>query len=250
MEKRIVVMFLVVAIGLAGSAGAQMWDLNADFANAFPTANAFGTWSLGFSLGSSHLPPLHADGFVPAAYGRDLNGLELIEDVRPNDVLPEGTVPTDWTSPRGAGFITFNDSGAPWVWDEWGTATLAAGMTGLRTSDAVHSAKVRWTSPVAMTVHLEGAFYSGHDSILSLLSIEKNDEIEDEELLGNIVTAVDAPFSIDIDVAIGDTIDFVLRESSDPGYSLNGLDVVITPEPVTMTLLGLGAVAALRRRRK
>ena len=50
-----------------------------------------------------------------------------------------------------------------------------------------------------------------------------------------------------IPLSAGDTLDFVV--SSAKTYHQVGFNAVITPEPFTMALLGLGGMALLRRRR-
>ena len=254
MKKSIISMIFLAVLCLVFAAPVQAttWDLNADFAAQQAidnTANSFGAWSLGFSEGSDHLEG--AWGFAPVVYNGTYpipNPIQLLEDPYPNRVYPIGTVPQGWVAQNGPGFIMFNDSGADWVWtDKGGSSVVAAGMTGMRTSDPVHAAKVRWTSPAGGMVHIEGLFDSG-SAFLKLYGIRQNDTIE---LIGSPVTAEDVPFSFDVVVAMGDTIDFMVRQTDPAGMNNNmvGLDVLITPEPITMSLLGLGGLAILRRRR-
>ena len=223
----IVLLLLCLTFGSTNTVEA-VWDLSTDSAAIQPTTNpTFGAWEYGYGPNQGNIDPT---GYAPMAYSFNVGITELFAS-------------QDAGAPLS--LIGYHDDPAPLVGVNPGETLMAQGSN-------LKPAKVRWTAPSAMTIDISGKFTLGNAADV-LVSVIHNDDFVGAGNLFTVVNAqaggVDSPFDITgLPVLAGDTIDFVLHQSSDFNNSHTGLVAVITPEPVTMVLMGLGSLMVARQR--
>ena len=105
----------------------------------------------------------------------------------------------------------------------------------------------RLTVDVADNYDIVGMF-NGRDAGIKDVYILVNDVPVFSQL--SLTGTDDAPFGLTgVSLGIGDTVDFVVDAVGTYASTCTGIEATIIPEPATMSLLGLGALALLRRRR-
>jgi hypothetical protein len=118
-----------------------------------------------------------------------------------------------------------------------------------------HKAVMRWTSPLAGAITIVGSFGAGDHGV----GIEGNVDVHvittdgAGTVTGDLFDVLNTPstqnFNLATTVAVGDTVDFVVGNAGNWYYDATPITVAITPEPATLSLLMLGGLAILRRRR-
>lgn len=218
----------------------QVWDLNANAKAHNDAGNGsiipFGpedAWTYGFGPSPGSESPL---GFVQGTFTGSLGFpfMEFFEEA--GDPGPN------------RGLIAFNDKQPP---DDL-FVFVDPGLTLMTLGNWTHPAKVRWTAPSDLpnnsNTKIRGKFSEGHFAD-KLIAVVKNDTYSGDNLLFNKVYAYgdgDQMFDLQTSIGPGDTIDFVLRESSNYSVSHLGLDAVITIEAATLAgdYNGNGAIDA------
>jgi hypothetical protein len=213
---------LWTALGLVGAASAfgQTWNAGADFST---TSNPNGNWSYGYK-----------------------------------DSAPSGTFSLSTTA---GNFVGYGDGWSPTgvsrpfvgkLTNQFGTAPAGSiffhtGIPGQESQIAV----LRWTSVTPMILDMTGKFYSGDsgrtDDYVRVTS--------GQNLFTSLDTATDQSFTAHAILGAGESIDFMVGTGTDGANSdLTPFEVTISgtpvPEPASMAVLGLGALALLRKRRK
>jgi len=193
---------------------ADEWWMPADFQEIDPP-NPNGAWSYGWSddLGDFY-------GTLK----------EFVEDAGAGDSPV-------WFVPRPG------DTNPPAIWRNTSDTLyygVEPGQVALHSGELGEAAILRWTSPIDGQIEIKGMFYAGNAIAADLYVLHKyylgtplffsDDEIGDVE------------FKIDLDVAAGDTIDFVAAGS----YANKPIIVRVVPEPTTMSLLALGGLPLIR----
>ena len=113
---------------------------------------------------------------------------------------------------------------------------------------------VRWTAPGTVTypaVQLDGYLGAGHGGEREVWVMKNVGTGSEETLLHVDPVTGDIPISLSAFIAIGDTIDIVQGAGALMSAENSPFFMAITevPEPMTLSLLGLGGLALLRRRR-
>ncbi len=113
---------------------------------------------------------------------------------------------------------------------------------------------VRWMAPASLTqpaVNLEGMLGTGHGGDREFWVVKNAGQASQAILFHQDSMVGDIVFDVDVVIAAGDTIDFVQGAGAGMGSENSPFDVMITevPEPATMALLSMGALALLRKRK-
>jgi hypothetical protein len=220
------VLTVLVLLGLVGNVCAS-WDLKADWSN---TANPNSPWSYGGGSGGVFsLLPTQYDNWV---------GL---------------TGQTAWAP-------SSNDIPG------WCKSVGDLFSGGILTGDVFGHipAMIRWTSPVAGTITVTGTTWrprSNGGGPQQMTVLENGDwgNNTPAQIHPYVVTfpendrAHAVPFTQTFDVVVGQNVQFLVDRGPGSNYGdFVALDARITliPEPMTLSLLGLGSLALLRRRSK
>jgi hypothetical protein len=220
MNSRLILLGLSVAIATATQA--QTWDLKNDFSL---TTNPNGAWQ----------------------YGKyDASGVFSTND----------TIGSFFGF--GTGWMGDGGSGRPFVGVNTSGSTAGGALPGQVfvhpdfSSEAHPFAGAHWVSTVTNTVHVSGTFYTGDTNTVSeFISINRT------SFLGtHLDEGGDWNFNFDVAVSAGDFLDFFVgpNNSGSPAAGTTPLDIHITassvPEPASFAVLGLGALALIRRKKR
>lgn len=158
-----------------------------------------------------------------------------------NALLLSGTEPFA----SGPAWISGGVFNAPWIIGD----PLGGIFGSVAATDFVASgnARMQWTSPVAGTIDFSGTLFNTNAGVPAAWSLALNGVGFASGVSNGLAAAAnEVPFSAQTVVGIGDVIDLDITDATAGGqYSLEQV-----PEPMTMSLLGLGALGVLLRRRK
>lgn len=234
MKKAKYLILLPVMLALifvsAMSTFAQAWDLAGDFTTV---TNPNGAWSYGFINNATNV--FSAFGFA-----------------RPWSWAPV----TTWSYGDGNGYsgsLGKNTNAFPVNWTGWGSSAkcwyIEAGEMFLQSGDREHLACCRWTAPNGRTIRINAKAWSQSDCTGNSMSLTvlKNGQFlagksvsgfmgtKDGGFTDSIGPAPSQSFTTVIDVASGDTVDFIHNWSAD-GWGGNpfvwktlGISVQIAP---------------------
>lgn len=124
---------------------------------------------------------------------------------------------------------------------------VLTGQAGLHGGPAGQFSVARYTVSASGPVDIVGMFGAGDIGAVELHVLKNG-----ASLFSRSSTQSDESFSLEnVSVAAGDRIDFVVGTAGGYTYDSTPLSATITPvpEPASMTILGLGALGLLRRRR-
>lgn len=203
---RLIFGICLICLQLSGLpvSGQSVWDLNVDATAQQlidPASPSFSPWSYGFGPEDSRV---NIFGFTTAVYVFNAAGSTAELFGEPADPGPS------------LGLIGYND----WI-DDLGVG-VSPGLHLMAIGSSIHPAKIRWTAPVTSEIDINGVFTAGNWADV-LVSIVKNDS----EILYSNTGSTDMGFTLNQNVNIGDTIDFILREAGDFNGSHTGVDVTI-----------------------
>lgn len=231
MKKSLLMLMLLVALSWSGSVLAsvgQVWDVAADFSET----SQLGTWSY-LSTPYWDVANNMNTGYVQtggtAVYFRPSHGGDLGSWSWAQDNIPM----------IGKNFDTVS------------VLEIAPGKVGAHPGLSERCV-IRWTAPETGVYDVVGSYYTamwGASDYLINLNATELDPIG-TNLLWMYETTDDAPFSfLGLALDAGDTIDFAVGGGAAVSGDAVGIDAVITqvPEPATLLMLGLGALAIRRR---
>jgi hypothetical protein len=159
----------------------------------------------------------------------------------------------DGNAPNVGPIMWRNDTAGVLYGIQPGEVALHTGATGAYLGNWEDIA-ARWTAPATITlpaVNLDGMLGTGHGGEREFWVVKNAGQASQETLFHQDPMAGDIAFDLDVVIAVGDTIDFVQGAGIGMSAENSPFDVTITevPEPITMTLLGLGGLALLRKRK-
>jgi hypothetical protein len=236
MEEMKMKKMLVLVAMLALPCVASAWDYNADF--SITNGNPNGVWTYG---------TITRDTGAFQAY-------TVSETAYPNIRWQGNSGPDpDGCATKDMGDGSYHDDWHPGqAWDPFDTGF----MTPI--SDRTRGTGARFTAPEAGNYYGVVTF---ENRVIELYDTYVYVNLNGVEVWGDMVTGFRsgpenfATFASPVTLAAGDTIDiyaFSIYNEVEPwqgGDHLVVVDAVITPEPFTMALLGLGGMALVRRRR-
>ena len=155
----------------------------------------------------------------PEVFAREIKTGEFVEAKYTYNA--EGTVAELFGEPGdpgpALGLVYYNDTGAALTF-------VPPALHGLVIGSSGHSAVVRWTAPETMNVNIKGMFTEGNRASVTV-AVKKGNE-----KLFNASDSKDIPFNLETTVRTSQSIDFVLKNTSDCHHSHTGLAVNIISE--------------------
>jgi hypothetical protein len=248
---------LVVVLAAASVSSAAVWDLETDFSK---TTNPVGAWSWGVYLEDG------AGDFYAWEYSHEWQADPAIGywGNAGNNLVP--------------GVIFFSNEQEAFAFGNQWWAPDAVMLHPAQWGDK-YAPLIRWTAPSDMTISVDALFYGCQNDVSTDVHVVLNGTMYNGtdpdyiptftgSLMDGIVegnygyaplgilpteTTNSVAYNAILTLTAGDTLDFVVGYGPDAFYGgdLTGLSVTIAevPEPATMSLLALGALAMLRRRR-
>jgi hypothetical protein len=222
---------IVLALSLATPAvHAQVYDATTDF--SVTNGNPNGVWEYGYTigLGGSFIrfnDPLPPSGGSMVELWRDL-GSGLSRTDIPSAQKNVGTT------------TTFNN--------------ILPGQFVLHPGPSNSYAVLRFTAPATTNYTLTSQYLSGDVFGETSIDVYKNSG-SGAPLFSSATTSSNPSFNSTISLNIGDTLSFAVGQAGD-GFQSDAtplnvqLTTVSAPEPTTITLLSLGGLGILARRRK
>jgi hypothetical protein len=234
-EKKMKKVVLVLVLALAVSAQAEVYDLNASFTPS-DSSNPIGQWSLGRSTELTQTSFALNTSYQDSPWGVGPGGVSVWwNETNPSYGFPGGW-PLIWhsftyTENTGAGYII--EPGETQVQ----TGVVAPGLNGV----------IRWTAPEAGLIDIDlnvSLNYAGTAALGGTVLL--NDSV-----LKTYDINFGAYSALNLAVAAGDTIDVVINGPDGGSNSVSVAEVITfeVPEPATIGLLSMGALALLRKRR-
>lgn len=238
MKMKNLIVVLLVTLCCTGVASAQ-WDLNADFNPSADVPNPNGDWSYG---------ELDGSGVFTSYY------------------IYEGPMEVHGSTVGGRHHDNWDNKGNVWKnfgpdpFENWGTFRELG--TAMGPGFDYGETCARWTAPADGTYDFDamwsGRRLTGSDSMARIRL--NGAEIFSEAILGFAGRSIndytdsfgDNPvvtWSDSIALFAGDTIDMTVVAVGSVASENIGTDLHIIPEPLTMSLLGIGGLALIRRRR-
>ncbi|MBI4578537.1 MAG: PEP-CTERM sorting domain-containing protein [Planctomycetes bacterium] len=222
----VVLTVLAMPAGSRTAAAQTTFDLAADFS---ALQNPNGAWSFGWM-------PSGNTTFTPYTTSFAAFGLNLNEWRGP---FPDynGSAPPD---------VMFNPTGNPITVE---TTTWLPNRVTFHPGEHGERSVIRWTSPLAGPGGLTAAFEGRSHEVTTRVEIYHNGGLLFASSIFGAGSASRKSFAGPLMLQPGDTIDFrVDYGNGNWHYDTTQIDVVITPEPTTLSLLALAALAAIRRR--
>ena len=247
-------LMILLVVSLCWTGVASAWDYNAEFD---VSGNPRGVWSNGnveLATGAFYIYNASVDGTVTPPNHR-------WED---SAFGPGGGPDVEGTS-------TKNVSGVRQDWMSWQPGqSWTVDMTGLMSpiEEGVLGTAGRFTAPAAGLYDGEIIFENRvlgiddlgtHKGLPTEVWVNVNGSNVHADVVSGFEDDPVANFSTysftDLAMAAGDTVDFFVSSDYDDtephggGDHLVGISAVIVPEPMTLSLLGLGGLALIRRKR-
>jgi hypothetical protein len=230
---------LLMVLALSCVASASTWDLIDDF--SISNGNPNGDWSYGYYAGGT-------SGTWTLYNGTGDSGTLRNWFVAPSDTDAHGNVSMNYT----ANTFTQPDWTPGMSWRPGQLCVMTPYSFGAPDDDPA----CRWTAPAdgtyTITANWENRAMSG--TATDVFVRLNGTGIYADQISG--FTELDAPLENSVStytqvlqLAADDTLDFGASMVGDDGGHQVGLDVVITPEPATLVMLGLGALGLLRRKK-
>jgi hypothetical protein len=228
------VFFLAVFLLLAAPpVAATTWDVATDFPGAvYPNtaSNPNGDWYYGWESYISPTPGLNFTAFNTFGYDPNYNSSPYWKTIYP---------PPDSPGP---------DRGS--VWKNLTTNVqfgVKPGEFSLSVGPGAVCEVVRWISPIAGTVTIQGTFGAGDDYAESYF-IAKDNSVT--WVWSKLNTYEDGTFDLKETVAVGTTIDFIVGQNNLYGNTPLAATINTVPIPGAVWLLGSGLLGLAGLRRK
>jgi len=140
------------------------------------------------------------------------------------------------------------------IWKNLGSSTYLGVLPGeVALHPALHGEQsiARWTSPLDGSITVTGTFGAGDTGKVDTL-IYLTRGVGAPQLLFSVYDTLNSqPFNLTPLVGDGDRLDFIVGYGTDSyGSDNTPLSATITPEPATLSLLALGGLAVLVRRKR
>ena len=251
--KKLVIL-LIVSLCWTGVALGQTYDYNADFkADPCNIVNPDGVWSYGYMDAGNTTFTLHS--------------IPMPETSGPWAGEPRLSSWHSGANPDTHGNNSINTSSDEIYYNLWpGGMYWAPNGCNLMSPDATNPtfhAVARFTAPEPDTFVINASFKNSLVQGLpgDVYVLVNGLEVDSAQISGfgfaSVELGKEAPdpgsihdYAASILLDTGDTVDFVVGRGDDlHAYHQVGFNAVIVPEPITLSLLGLGGLALIRRRR-
>ena len=242
-KKYVFLAVALLSVSLASVANAAVYDLTADVtANGgwSSTSPSAGTWSAGTSQSVGSFIPFTeylggATVWHTSAYtGNPYNANGNVAGLTPHTYYDAGSV---WMA------ADHRISGTDNVYDP-------------ATENYVNYTVIRWTAPTTSAITINAVFdtVSGASTVLTDAWVTKGAAVLFSQLATNPETVISSGL-LSTTVNAGDTIDFLIKRSEGQtgdhaALCAMGITITEVPEPMTLSLLGLGGVLCVVRRKK